>query len=388
MCHACICTSRFCFLSSRPTSPLSLYFTKHGIRLRLRLRPLNSTQTNSDFSSFWVMRPHYYELAQRLNQTLTQDAHQKPDHSAYLLTGPHGSGKSHTLSFAIGHAKTQGAIVGYLPKATTLSMSRSEYAYSPQLQAWVQPKRADAIMLDLLAMNRAALPDVEVVSYPGLEHWVPEGKNSNVADLIREAVKETTSPTRKQEALELAFRSIIAQDKVPFVFALDEVEACFTPTEYRDPSYHTLQSFQLALPRFFLQILLDNARSAPLDAELRIKRGAALGALTNSQSGFRLANRMLNKVHDTVAGTIWEIYPKQLEEQHIQHAKACAFTTFNTERPLSVSEALALKTCSQTKCAGGMTPDDLRARLVECQGNPKRFINTLHNSMYHLGMTV
>lgn len=323
-------------------------------------------------------------MAQRLNKALTREPNTKADHSSYLLLGPGGTGKSHLLSFVVGHAKVQGAVVAYVPKANTLAMSRSEYVYSPSLQAWVLPKRVDDILLDLQQTNKDVLPDLKTISYPGLEF----GADKPIPTLIQESVKEGVSPTRKQEALELIFRSLAAQDKIPFVFAIDEVETCFTPTEYKDPSFQTLQSWEFALQRFFVQLFKDNARSADANTELRIKKGMAIGAQSYASTPFRMAYYLLKDVHDAKAGTIWESYHRKLRPEHISHAKACEFTVFNTERPMTVPEALAFKQVTGTKLVGAMTQDDLRARLVESQGNPKRFIGALNTAMFHLGMTV
>jgi len=218
-----------------------------------------------------------------------------------VLYGPSGSGASTLLVQSVAHALDQGWIVLYLPSLISLVNSTSPYVFDATQKTYLQPQLVQQILRALVAVNEARLKEV-VVDEQALEvakaaagsdtsssASSSSSSSSGSADasilksgaslhtLASAGAAESTSPFLAQILFETVLRTLSTQSTHPFLLALDDFQALYASSRYRDPDYNQLASYDLAVPRALLQLVRGGEGWA-------IHRGAVLGALSHEHA--------------------------------------------------------------------------------------------------------
>jgi DNA polymerase III delta prime subunit len=279
-------------------------------------------------------------------------------HKPILLTGESGCGKSTALIVAAACAQELDAIVVHIPQALAMVDSTTSYTYSEGLRGYSQPDLTAKFLSDLLQQNQLRLQRVTV-----------EG-NQSVEQLLQSSLSPSASASAKHDALEKALRAIAQQNAFPVVLIVDEVEALFTATSYKDADFRALQSYELAVPRTLLSLLLETSAvaSGPRAAvsNLALRSGLAICATTASQSSFQHATDRLLQVTRGEAPRDFGSFTEQ-DKLHRDHAHLCNFREVSCGAPLSLREAASLfsSALSMSRKPDGESPASFHPETCE-----------------------
>ncbi|WFD28721.1 hypothetical protein MNAN1_003734 [Malassezia nana] len=305
-----------------------------------------------------------------------------------LLIGEPGCGKSTYLLQAVAHAIESKWAVLYVPRAIDWINSSAPYTYSPAHAVYLQPTLTLGVLQALLRVNADLLSRIRIEAVQ-LDESLSMAAGTPLDQMVQAAIKEGVSALAQQRALEHALRTLMTQKEVPFLVAIDDVQALYRESQYRDPDYVPLHAFELALPRALLSLVL----AAPRRAE----RGAVLAALSAAHAEFPPSPELLTALRRDAsqpgASVPWarllatvscrsaatrvpepHAYTP-LQDTHLAHAKASGFAPVDVGRPLDRTEAASLLHMMHREQSIWTTPNDeaLIAKLVESDGNIKAF---------------
>ncbi|KAI0918027.1 hypothetical protein AcW1_007009 [Taiwanofungus camphoratus] len=201
-------------------------------------------------------------------------AHDKPSRdSRLILTGPSGCGKSVLLLQAVEYCVLSNWIVLYIPRAISLVNSSTSFVYDDRTQTYLQPDYSFELLRRFLSVNSAALQTLTTQDELILEERsVPAGVT--LAELVNAGLEDRASAP----AVLSAFMSELSrQSAYPVLLAVDDAQALFCTTMYRDPHFRAIMSQHLSVPR----ILLEYA-----SGHKSFLRGAFLGAESTSHTAF------------------------------------------------------------------------------------------------------
>jgi len=327
-----------------------------------------------------MVRAATLDLVRKLEQTDAAPRH--------LLVGEPGCGKSTYLLQAVAHAVESQWAVLYVPRAIDLINSSAPYAYSQALATYLQPSLALGLLQALLSVNAAVLPRISGAAVQ-LDDAVSFPDKTPLDQVLKAAVKDGVTPVAQQRALEHALRTLMTQKEVPFLAAIDDVQALFRESLYRDPDYVPLQAFELAIPRALLSLVIAAPHSA--------QRGAVLAAMSSAHADFPPSAELLTALRRSTAQpdapVPWERLlatvscrsaatrvPEPhaytpLQDTHLAHATASGFVPMDVGRPLDRAEAASLLQLMHREQSIWTVPNDevLVAKLVESDGNMKAF---------------
>ncbi|KAM0787467.1 hypothetical protein ACM66B_003544 [Microbotryomycetes sp. NB124-2] len=168
------------------------------------------------------------------------------DHRLFL-SGPAGCGKSVTLLQAVSYAQGSEWIVLYIPSATPYVNSSTAHAYSAPLALYEQPAAAAQLVSKILNVNKSLLKKLKTRKAHAFgDANVAEGTS---LDVLCSKVSEKTSTAVLTALLE----ELSAQNTTPVLLAVDDAQGLFATSQYVDPSYQAVETFQLAVPRLLLE---------------------------------------------------------------------------------------------------------------------------------------
>ncbi|TFK24036.1 mitochondrial carrier protein [Coprinopsis marcescibilis] len=191
-----------------------------------------------------------------------------------VLTGRAGCGKSYVLHQVVTHAAYNGWIVLYVPRASNLTNSTTPYTYDLRTQTYQQPADAHRTLRQLLAGNTRELSSLVLEEDVVVERGV-FGKALSLADVVRAVVRERGGSGSACVVLEAVMRALEKQTKFPVLLAVDDVQALYRKTAYKDAFFNAVQPFHLSMPRMILEYASGKRSFA---------RGAFLSALTTSDT--------------------------------------------------------------------------------------------------------
>lgn len=260
-----------------------------------------------------------------LAATLDKAAAAQPNEAAprQLLVGPRGSGKSHLLLQSVAYALDEGWAVAYVPRCISLIDSTSPFVYTPAQQVYAQPVLAQHLARSLAAQK--CIADLPLLQEPADEAGVEASPASKTqrelavlaktcGELARAAAAETVAPAIRVAAIELLLRSLAAQTQVPFLLAIDDVQALYMRSAYRDADYAPLEAWELSLPRSILHLLRSNGP----------QRGAVLAATGESATEWKASPAFRQAIGDTEPGHSKRTVPLNaytpIDQTHLKHA--------------------------------------------------------------------
>ncbi|KAF7982520.1 hypothetical protein HWV62_28132 [Athelia sp. TMB] len=193
-----------------------------------------------------------------------------------VFTGDRGAGKSFALLQAIQYAIARHWIVLYIPRAISLVNSSSPHAYDARTQTYVQPNTAYQLLQRFLTVNRATLAELRLARDHELSSTKRAAKGTGVVELIEMGVRDQNIAA---VVLEGALEELAGQTEHPVLVAIDDFQALYGKTTYRDPQFEPIKAYHLSTPR----LLLDYASGKKTFA-----RGAILGATSTTNTTFPL----------------------------------------------------------------------------------------------------
>lgn len=307
----------------------------------------------------------------------------------HLLVGEPGCGKSMYLLQAVAHALESGWAVLYVPRCIDLINSSSAYMYSPSFATYLQPDIAAHMLQALLKVNGEILRRIET---EGIQVEGTTVSKGSLEQVVQRALAEDNAHLR-QLSLEHVIRTLAAQKDVPFLVALDDIQAFFMTSKYRDPDFVPLEAYELAVPRALLELVL----APPKDKESGLQRGAVLTALSSTHAEFPPSTELLKalqastsipdapvpwpRLFSTVScrGSATRVpephaYSK-VHDTHLAFARASAFQPVDVGQRLDRTEAASLLDLLRRERAIWTVPNDevFMAKLVESHGNMLSF---------------
>lgn len=192
-----------------------------------------------------------------------------------VLSGRAGCGKSFLMLQLVEHCVMNDWIVIYIPRAVKLVDSTTPYEYDLRTQTYLQPAFSFQTLRRLQAANHTKLSALTTQKKHVFEkREVPLG--TNLTDLIGVAMKE---PSLAALILETVMSELSTQTKSPVLFAVDDFQALYCQTAYRDPHFVPIRPYHLSVPR----MIMDYA-----SGKRSFAKGAFVGAITNSDTVYKL----------------------------------------------------------------------------------------------------
>lgn len=322
-----------------------------------------------------------------------------------LLVGEPGCGKSTYLLQAVAHAiETQWAVL-YVPRAIQWINSSSPYSYHARHGTYLQPELATALLKSLLDVNGALLRKVRAPALDADELQI--AADTPLDQVLKTALKDDVGALSRQLVLEHAIATLAGQKEIPFLVAIDDVQALFGPSKYRDPDFALLEAFELAVPRALLQLAV-----APPEGQ-GLQRGIVLATMSSSHAEYPPPPALLAALRESTqaddAPMSWkQVYATvdhlraatrvpqpnaytTLQDTHLANAKAASFVPLNVGARLQRAEAASLVQLLQRErsiWAGTfamLTPEPndevFLAKLVESSGNMHVFARSWQKSL-------
>lgn len=281
--------------------------------------------------------------------------------SRVVLTGRPGNGKSFLLLQAVEYCIDSGWIVIYIPRAKNLVNSTTAYAYDLRTQTYLQPAFAYQTLQRMHTVNAHLLGQLQMQNDLVLEkQTVPTG--TTISDLIQVAIKEK-SKVHSPVILDTVMKELETQTLTPVLFAVDDFQALYCKTEYRDPHFAPIKSFHLSMPR----LIMDFA-----SGKRSFAKGALLGAITASETKYALPIEL----RDTLGlGYHHAMSPYHKRSEELL-AYAEGLTAFPVPDKLTVAEAASLfEIWKDDMAVNSNTYDELfLSKYVESDGNARDFV--------------
>ncbi|TFY69289.1 hypothetical protein EVJ58_g499 [Rhodofomes roseus] len=192
-----------------------------------------------------------------------------------MMTGPTGCGKSYLLLQTVEYAAHSDWIVLYIPRGLSLVDSSRDYAYDLRTQTYLQPEFSAQLLRRFLSVNERLtnmLKTREQVPLQGRS--VPAG--SRLTALVKAGVDDVNNAP---VVLSVLIDELSQQSTHPVLLAVDDMQAMYGYSMYRDPHYRQIMAQHLAIPRMILQYA-SGKKAFP--------RGAVIGAAGTQHTAFKM----------------------------------------------------------------------------------------------------
>ncbi|KAF4610525.1 hypothetical protein D9613_006518 [Agrocybe pediades] len=227
---------------------------------------------------FRILTKPYTVVRQVTKDTVEYLSRAKKQSSAQnrlVMTGRAGCGKSFLMLQAVEHCVRDEWIVIYIPRAINLVNSTTPYAYDIRTQTYLQPAYSFQTLQRMLTVNKAKLAEIPLVEDLVLEKQTLT-KGTKLTKVIEFAIAERARTVGQSPAiLDAVMRSLDVQTDFPVLLAVDEIQALYGKSSYKDPHFLPIQPYHLSLPRLILEYA---------SGKRQFSRGAVLGALSVSQT--------------------------------------------------------------------------------------------------------
>ncbi|EIW78848.1 hypothetical protein CONPUDRAFT_106866 [Coniophora puteana RWD-64-598 SS2] len=295
-----------------------------------------------------------------------------------VLTGDEGCGKSFALLQATQYAAGRDWLVLYIPRGIDLVNSSTPYVYDARTQTYLQGAfaletlkrfaRANAAKLNDLVTSTPVELEPRAVLLAGLQ---PQGQSTNPAASEGTVLPPGTPITQLIEigtreasvapaVLDSLLEQLGQQTKRPVLLAVDDFQAVYGKSAYKDPHFAQIRPWHLSMPRLILEYASGNKTFA---------RGAVLGALSSSPHyplPLELAESLNTPSHAPSSGPY-------VQRHATAQFYASGLETIPVPSKLSIPEAAAL---FSVRWKGGKEPGDemFFSRYVESGGNARSFV--------------
>ncbi|KAL5492220.1 hypothetical protein ACEPAI_3667 [Sanghuangporus weigelae] len=193
-----------------------------------------------------------------------------------IMTGSAGCGKSYLMLQQVAYALANEWIVMYIPRAHKLVDSSTAYFYDPRTQMYLQPTASNQILQRFLSVNRKLIDQLQLTRDVAFEKRESVAAGQPLKSLFPIAgIEQHMAPT----ILSIVLEELGKQEKFPVLLAVDEIQALYCKTEYRNQHYEHIKSYHLSLPR----LLMEYA-----SGKRTLNRGAVLGAISSTITQYPL----------------------------------------------------------------------------------------------------
>ncbi|OAX38521.1 hypothetical protein K503DRAFT_718053 [Rhizopogon vinicolor AM-OR11-026] len=196
--------------------------------------------------------------------------------SRVIFTGPQGCGKSFLLLQAMQYCNARDWLVLYIPRATSLVNSTTAHVYDMRTRTYLQPVFAYQTLQRFLKVNAPKLEQLRTQTDLEIERRPAVPADTPLVELINIGLKDQgLAPTVLSAVLEV----IGKQTTFPMLLAIDDFQALYGKSHYRDQHFSAIKSYHLSMPRLLLEYASGRKSFA---------RGAVFGALSMSNTTFPL----------------------------------------------------------------------------------------------------
>ncbi|KAF5316594.1 hypothetical protein D9619_006611 [Psilocybe cf. subviscida] len=239
---------------------------------------------------FKLLTKPYTVVRQITRDTIQQLRHAKKQPSTenrMVLTGRPGCGKSFLLLQAVENCVRDGWVVVYIPRGIDLVNSTNDYYYDIRTQTYVQPFYSFQTLQRMLKVNSKALAQLTLKEELVLEKRTLKAgtKLTQVIEAIM--AEKARSIAQAPLVLDAVMRSLEAQSDYPVLLAVDDIQALYGKTLYRDPQFVPIHSYHLSLPRLIMEYA-SGQRVFP--------KGAFMGAISRSQSSWPVSTELRDAI--------------------------------------------------------------------------------------------
>jgi len=287
-------------------------------------------------------------------------ASQRPSSNARMvLTGSPGCGKSFTLIQAVQYASSNNWLVFYFPRAINTVNSTTAYVYDAQTRTYLQPTYAYQTLQRFLTVNSNQLQTLATKDDIPLDKRPSVPKGTLITDLISLGMKDQPIAPA---VLSAVLKELGKQTQYPVLLAIDDFQALYCKSLYRDPHFSSIKSYHLSMPRLLLEYASGKKSFA---------RGAVLGAISTSHTTFQTPIEL----KESLSLSCGPISP-YVERSPELVAYARGLTRISVPENLNVKEAASLfDVWMKDKALFGTADDELfLTKYAEAGGNARNFV--------------
>ncbi|KAF7430623.1 37S ribosomal protein S23 mitochondrial [Pleurotus ostreatus] len=300
-----------------------------------------------------------FAVVRQATLALIKEVEESSAGSRLVLTGPSGCGKSMLLKQAVEYCAQKDWLTLYIPKAARLVDSTTPYTYDLRSRTYLQPKASSQALKRFLVANSTLLQNLTTSQDVVLEKaMIPAG--TPLPKFIQVGLDEQSSSPAILDAL---FHKIGTQTDYPVLLAIDDFQALYCTSRYRDPHFNSIRPYHLSLPR----LLMEYA-----SGKRTLARGTVVGAITDSDPSWRPPLELRTAL-GIPHGQPVSPYAKRSETVR-QYTKG--LKPFAVPSQLSLDEAASI--FEHWKSGGAFdspVSDELfLAKYSESSGNPREFV--------------
>ncbi|KAF9442411.1 hypothetical protein P691DRAFT_810684 [Macrolepiota fuliginosa MF-IS2] len=281
-----------------------------------------------------------------------------------VLSGKSGCGKSYLLVQAVEHCAASGWVVLYIPRAVNLVNSTTPYTYDIRTQTFLQPESSYQILHRVKEANKKVFQELKTQNALVVDGWktVPAGTTlSELVDLPREEVG------RAPVVLDWLMKELEGQTTHPVLLAVDDFQALFNRTAYRDPHFKPIAPYHMQVPRLLLEFAAGKRKFA---------KGAVVGALNASDPVYGITTELSEALElDPAGGKLGAPWPYEKRSTFLTEY-AQGMRKVDVPAGLSVREAESVfEVWMKQRVLASKAYDELfMAKYVESAGNARDFV--------------
>ncbi|KAG6887040.1 hypothetical protein C0992_001077 [Termitomyces sp. T32_za158] len=247
----------------------------------------------------------------------------------------------------------------YIKNTKKLVDSSTPHEYDLRTQTYLQPAFSLETLRRLLAANHGKLANLTTHKKHSFERReIPLG--TSLVDLIAIAEKE---PPLAPVIFDTLMKELSVQTKNPVLFAVDDFQALYCRTAYRDPHFVPIRPYHLSVPRIIMEYASGKKSFA---------KGAFVGAITTSDTQYKLPLELkdaLNLPHERFK-SVYDKRSRPLMEY------TTGLKALNVPEQLSLVEAASLYEVWKDDKAliSSLHDEAFLSKYTESNGNPRDFV--------------
>ncbi|CAG8526658.1 6127_t:CDS:10 [Ambispora leptoticha] len=183
-------------------------------------------------------------------------------------SGELGTGKSTLLLQSVCYALSSNWIVIYISHAISYVNSSSAYQKVEATGEFVQPALAQKLLQQINIVNRSIFQNIKLKQSHEIQRNILK-KDSPITQLIELGIREESVAF---DVLTKFFAEIEQNDTYSVLLAVDEINAFYTRTKYRNVDFTFLDADRFSLIKILLEFF---------GGQRHFKRGAIIGAISN-----------------------------------------------------------------------------------------------------------
>jgi len=207
-------------------------------------------------------------------------------------------------------------------------------------------------------LEQIPVPESVLAEHPSVT--VAPSTELNVATLIPNALTERAPA---MDYLEIVFSSLSQQRQYPVLLAIDDFQAIYRQTLYKNPNFYPLESYYLSIPR----LLLEYA-----SGKREFSKGAVVGAVSTTDKRFNtpLEVREAIGMETDQPTSVWS----KRNPEYVAYAKGLRGIRVPDKLTLEEATALFELWKSTGVLAADATDELFLSKYTEANGNPRDFV--------------